>query len=214
MDHKTVLAFMAHPDDAEICMGGTLARFADNGYDVHIGLTSVPDDFDTRVDEARKGAAILGATLHVMEFPGTGSTWQVEDVPVYRLVAGFDQLQQEVRPDAIFTHWNGDTHYDHVMVARASLSVARRLQVDLYMCEQPNQYAPWAFPMELNTFIDVSNYMNKRLESIRAHRSQTANRTYEQHVLARARYHGERIGCEYAEGFQCVIQRLTIGTYR
>lgn len=201
---------MAHPDDAEICMGGSLARFADAGYEVHIGLSSVPDRRELRLAEAEEGARILGATLHLIDFPGRPETWQVEDVPLYNLVGAFDQLQRKLRPSVIFTHWNGDTHYDHVLVARAAVSMTRRLQVDLYMCEQPNQYAASASAMELNTFVDVSNHLERRLESVRAHRSQVAGSSYEEHIRARARYHGERIGCEYAEAFRCIIQRLTI----
>jgi LmbE family N-acetylglucosaminyl deacetylase len=202
---------MAHPDDAEICMGGSLARFADAGYEVHIGLSSVPDRRELRISEAEEGARILGATLHLIEFPGHPQTWQVEDIPLYKLVRAFDDLQGQLQPSLIFTHWIGDTHYDHVLVARAAVSMTRRLEGDLYMCEQPNQYAVSASAMELNTFVDVSRHLERRLEGVRAHRSQVTNSTYEEHIRARARYHGERIGCDYAEAFHCVIQRLRIG---
>lgn len=205
---KSVLAFMAHPDDAEICMGGTLARLADSGYNVHIVLASVPDNRDQRLAEAEAGARILGANFHLIDVVKNAATWQVEDVPLYRLVGAFDEVQRQILPSMIFTHWNGDTHYDHVLVSRATISATRRLSVDLFMCEQPNQYAPSATPMQLNTYVDVSRYMERRLKGINAHVSQTTNRAYDDHVLNRARYHGERIGCEYAEAFQCVVQRL------
>ena len=39
----TVLALMAHPDDAEMCCGGTLIRLADAGCEVHIA-TATPGD--------------------------------------------------------------------------------------------------------------------------------------------------------------------------
>ena len=44
---KTVLAFMAHPDDAELLCAGALIRLADAGWEVHIA-TATPGDCGTR----------------------------------------------------------------------------------------------------------------------------------------------------------------------
>ena len=38
-----VLAVYAHPDDPEISAGGTLARWADAGADVHVLITTRGD---------------------------------------------------------------------------------------------------------------------------------------------------------------------------
>src|SRR3954466_3053365 len=71
-----VLAIYAHPDDPEISAGGTLARWADGGAEVHVVVTtrgdkgtSDPDaDLDalvrTRVDETAAAARVLGITAH------------------------------------------------------------------------------------------------------------------------------------------------------
>jgi LmbE family N-acetylglucosaminyl deacetylase len=204
---RKVLALMAHPDDAELCAGGTLARFAARGHDVHIVVASIPDLRETRIEEAQAGASILGATVH---FPARHGTWQVEDIRMYELVRIFDQFVQDISPNIVFTHWENDTHYDHTLVAKASLSATRRRCVDLYMCEQPNLYAPQASAFAPDTFVDVSDFMEQRLASVRAHQSQVAGRTYEQHMLARASFYGDRCQCKYAEAFKCVIQQLKV----
>jgi LmbE family N-acetylglucosaminyl deacetylase len=59
----TVLAFHAHPDDEVLLTGGTLARLAAEGHRVVIvvacdGAVEAPN---TRLDEFRESAAILGA---------------------------------------------------------------------------------------------------------------------------------------------------------
>ena len=36
MNDKSVLAFMAHPDDVEFLCAGTLVKLKQNGYDIHL----------------------------------------------------------------------------------------------------------------------------------------------------------------------------------
>lgn len=57
----SVLTVMAHPDDAELWAGGTLALCVAAGADVTI---AVPRHPEPRASEAAAGAAALGAGLH------------------------------------------------------------------------------------------------------------------------------------------------------
>src|SRR5437763_15976262 len=73
---ERALAIYAHPDDPEISAGGTLARWADAGAEVHVVVTtrgdkgtSDPDaDLDAlaqlRVEETEAAAAVLGIAGH------------------------------------------------------------------------------------------------------------------------------------------------------
>lgn len=196
---------MAHPDDAELCMGGTLARFAHAGYDVHIVVASIPNLREARVEETRRAAAILGAKVHWAFHEGT---WRIEDIPVSNLVGIFDEFVRNLAPHLIFTHWDHDTHYDHVTVAKAALASVRRRSVNVYMCESPNLYAPTEIAFDANTFVDITNFMKQRLDSVRIHETQTLDRNYEDQILTRARFYGHRFNCKYAEAFKCVIQEL------
>src|SRR5437870_13031855 len=76
-----VLAVYAHPDDPEISAGGTLARWADAGADVHVLITTRGDkgssdpDADTealartRVNETLAASRVLGVTPHHRDHP-------------------------------------------------------------------------------------------------------------------------------------------------
>lgn len=207
IDRGPVAAIMAHPDDAEICMGGTLARCAAAGRDVHIVISSLPDEPERRRREAAEAARLLGAQVHWVAGSGT---WQVEDVPTYRLVAEFDRLLGALEPAMIFTHAFGDPHYDHVCVARAVTSAARRRPAELYFCEPPSLRTPLPSAFEPDTFVDVTDWLARGLEAVRAHASQAATRGFEAQILARARLHGARAGVEYAEGFQSVWRLLAV----
>src|SRR3569833_221757 len=64
-----LIAVGAHPDDVEIACGGTLARLARKGY--RVGIVDLTDGEptplspgpDVRLEEARRAAEILGATV-------------------------------------------------------------------------------------------------------------------------------------------------------
>ena len=69
------LAFMAHPDDAEILCGGTLARLARLGWQVHIATCTAGDCgsvsqspreiSNVRTQEAKRAARGICAALGV-----------------------------------------------------------------------------------------------------------------------------------------------------
>src|SRR3989304_3363202 len=74
---NVVLALMAHPDDAELLCGGTLALLAKHGWGVHVdpatpgdcGSTSLKPEAIAAIrrQEARSAVAILGGQFHCLE---------------------------------------------------------------------------------------------------------------------------------------------------
>jgi LmbE family N-acetylglucosaminyl deacetylase len=105
------LAIGAHPDDVEFGAGGTLARWAAAGTDVHLliltdgskGTWDADDDLDRlvaiRADEARAAAAMLArATVHFGGFVD-GELGSGEDVR--RVVCASIRT---VRPDVVLGH--------------------------------------------------------------------------------------------------------------
>jgi LmbE family N-acetylglucosaminyl deacetylase len=105
------LAIGAHPDDVEFGAGGTLARWAAAGTEVHLlvltdgskGTWNADDDLarliETRIDEARDAAATLaGATVH---FGGFVDGELESGVDVRKLVCA---TIRTVRPDVVLGH--------------------------------------------------------------------------------------------------------------
>src|SRR4030095_5073660 len=74
---NVALSLMAHPDDAEILCGGTLALLAKEGWEVHIAsatpgdcgsATLGPEEIAaTRRREGRDAARLIGGTFHTLE---------------------------------------------------------------------------------------------------------------------------------------------------
>ena len=199
----TVLAFGAHPDDLEIGAGGLLARLAAEGADVTLGITTIPNDFETRLAEARAAADILGAELIVLF---DDKPTRVEDVPMQELVRRYDHLVGDLRPDLVITHSAHDLHWDHGLVNRATVSALRRTPCDLLAyLSSPEMNAQARCVGEC--FADITSSIEAKLEAIRCHQSQLSKLDVESsRDLARAM--GRISGYSYAEAYEVLRVRI------
>ena len=105
---ERVLAIYAHPDDPEISAGGTLARWADAGAEVHVVVTTRGDKGTNdpeadlaelarlRVEETAAAAQVLGIAFHHhLDHPDG----EIADDRALRLE--LVRLIRSVRPDAV-----------------------------------------------------------------------------------------------------------------
>ncbi len=200
-----VLVFGAHPDDLEIGMGGTIAKHVDVGDEVVMVVGTVPSQAQRRKDEARSGAKILGGDLRFLEIESDEFEYN------RRLVGQIDALLKEIDPELIYTHWDQDSHQDHNNLSRGVMSATRKNRCSVLMYEQtiPGGIVPGGFKAQ--SFVDVSDFIDRKIESIRAHESQHElnGDLWLQGVRGRASYRGFQINVAYAEAFE-VIKEIEI----
>jgi len=195
-----VLVFGSHPDDIEIGMGGTVAKHSRLGDTVLMAVATVPSKRERRVAEAEEGARILGARLILLDIDPDQLAHDRKTIQV------MDRTLSDFRPDLIYTHWDQDSHQDHNSVSRSVISAARENRCSLLMYEQtiPGGIVPGGFKAQ--SFVDVSEFIDLKLVSILAHKSQMeANGDWWlQGVKGRAMYRGYQIHTKYAEAFEVV----------
>ena len=114
---KHILLIHAHPDDAEILAGGTLALLARKGHQITIATMTAGDcgsaDHDPeeisaiRQEEARRAAAMIGASY---EWLGFYDLAIFDDDPSRRRVTA---ALRRIRPDIVLTAAPVDYHCDH-----------------------------------------------------------------------------------------------------
>lgn len=136
--NKTLLAILAHPDDESFGPGGTLAKYAAEGVDVHICIAtdgaagSVGKEFEDkrnelasiRAVELQKAVAILGGTLHDLGYRDSGMQGDPNNDHPDAFIRSDDseaigrvvRLIRAVRPNIILTHdeTGGYFHPDHI----------------------------------------------------------------------------------------------------
>lgn len=110
---SAVLAFGAHPDDAELAYGATLARLALAGVSVRIvdltaGERGSRGDRATRAREARESARVLGVERECLELPDLGIT---SDDP--RQVRALVEAIRRMRPRLVLAPHPEEGHPDH-----------------------------------------------------------------------------------------------------
>lgn len=199
--HRNMLVFGAHPDDLEIGMAGTVCRLVACGHNVYSCIASVPDDRDARMREAREAARILGIK-EVIALPLRPSQLGYNRATI----GAIDLVIRQFSPHSVFTHWNEDSHQDHVNVTRCVIAATRKNSFNVYMYEQtiPGGITPAGFRAQL--IVDVSKYIDRKIESIQAHVSQIRrNGTWwSEGVRGRAMYRGYQINTQYAEAFEVI----------
>jgi LmbE family N-acetylglucosaminyl deacetylase len=193
----TVLAIGAHPDDLEIAVGGTLARFARDGARVVMAIVSIPADFDTRCAEARRAAEILGCELRLLV---EDDCKRIDDIKSYQLVSMLDALVRELEPAALLTHSATEFHRDHVAVHNACVSTQRLKAFDLFHFN-PTMVRPVPVAFYPRAYVDVSETIELKMQAIEAHSSQFGSRGLDSELYRDvARVNGRMVGVKYAEG--------------
>ena len=184
----------AHPDDVEVCAGGTVAKLVANGWEVVI---ATPYKNDVRYEEAVRAAAALGAVY-----------WNWKVGLERRDVIIFCEGGQRPGWDLIVTPSPQDSHQEHREIAELGYALARKNNVELW---HMNTGIPGglAISPKLNHFMSLNNdQLRAKSDSIRAHKSQWEKYggwDWLDTISARDRHYGGLIGAPYAEGYERIF---------
>jgi len=194
---KTVFAIGAHPDDLEIGIGGTLAKLRRDGARVVMVVASIPKDFDVRLEEAKRGAEILGCDLRLLL---DGGPKRLEDVKTCDLVGMLDGVVKEYQPAAVLTHSNADFHNDHLLIYNACLPTQRLASFDFFSYH-PTNCRPVPVQFHPRAYVDITDTIDAKMHAITAHASQFGGRGLDTEMYREfAHMQGRMVGVPYAEG--------------
>jgi LmbE family N-acetylglucosaminyl deacetylase len=143
----TILCLGAHCDDIEIGCGGTLIELARRHPQLHF-LWVVFSSDAVREAETRSAASLLlpgaNVSVEVLRFRGSYFPYVGADIKDV-----FESLRSRVSPDLVMTHYLGDRHQDHRVVAELTWNTFRRhaiLEYEIPKYEgdlaQPQVYCP------------------------------------------------------------------------
>jgi len=216
-----ILAVFAHPDDLELSVGGTMLKLKSLGYktgalDVTRGEMGTRGTVEGRAKEAEAAAKIL--KLDVRENLGLpdGGVF-VNDESRVAIVRAFRRL----KPKVVLTQQIGDSHPDHNNIAqlvRECMRLSAMKNFDFETGEEkikPPIIAHNIFSrrVEPSFIVDISEFLDEKIEAIRAHRSQfydpdspepetmLTGKDYIDSIANRSRYFGSLIGVAAGEPF-------------
>ncbi|WP_373518823.1 bacillithiol biosynthesis deacetylase BshB1 [Pricia sp.] len=221
-----VLVFGSHPDDAELGAGATIAKEVANGKKVGIidltrGELGTRGSAEIRDQESAKSAKILGVAVREnLEF---SDGFFVNDKE-HQL--GVIRMLRKYRPETVLCNAIEDRHIDHgrgsKLVSDACflsglIKIETKLEAngELQLPWRPKvvyHYIQWK-NIKPDFVIDVSGYIEKKIEAILAYSSQfhdpkskepetpISSKNFLDSVKYRARDLGRLVGVEYGEGF-------------
>ncbi len=225
-----ILAIGAHPDDVEMSCGATIAKEIAAGKVVGIldltrGELGTRGSAEIRSKEAKEAARILGVKVreNLGLSDGFFQNTKEAQLAVIRMI-------RKYRPEVVLCNAVEDRHIDHGKGSKLSsdacfLSGLRRIETELdgesqqaWRPRHVYHYIQWK-ELEPDFVVDVSGYMDKKLEAVFAYRSQfydenskepetpISSKNATESLRYRNRNLGRLIGTEYGEGF--TVERYT-----
>jgi N-acetylglucosamine malate deacetylase 1 len=209
----SLLAFGAHPDDIEFGCGGVIAHEARVGHTAHFVVCSRGEAGTNgkpaqRIAEAKKSAALLGATVEFIELDGDAHL-EVRATHAIKLA----RILRRVRPSIVLApSLVENQHPDHARLGQLVRDAARLARygglkelraLPPHAIDQLFFYAvtPEAEPSDITpVLIDISapEVLTTWTAAMEAHASQMQTRNYVELQLTRARLRGLRAGIGHA----------------
>jgi bacillithiol biosynthesis deacetylase BshB1 len=216
-----LLAIMAHPDDAELLCGGTLALAAQQGHrtgvlDLSGGEAGTQGDAEGRGQEAGAAAAILGLTARRSAgLPDAA----LQNTPETRaIVARWIRILQ---PRTVILHWPEGRHPDHRVASSLGCDACfiaglRRVPVE----GEPHRPHAVIYAQSYREdavrpsfVVDITSVIDRKLDALFAFKTQVSGRTalgeafgggerpLREQLLAHAAHYGSFIRRPYGEPF-------------
>lgn len=214
---ETILVFSAHSDDLQIGVGGSIAKYAEEGHRIiSIIFTSgegsspwIKGDVikEERIREAIKIDQFLGCEktlfLSIKDkdlFGGLKHKGLVNFVNNKTVIEKVANVIKKYNPDKIFTHSKSDPHEDH----RCANEIVFKALAQTNSKASVFAFEVWNVLNENHPrmYVDVSKTFKKKLEAMKMFKSQKMSiyALFIQ-VILRAFFSGFHAKCRFAERF-------------
>lgn len=221
-----VLVFAAHPDDAELSMGGTIAKLAKQNFKVGI-VDLTKGELGTRGNEvSRRNEAVMADRILKVSIRNNLS---IPDGNIQRTKKNLIAVVREIRnfkPKIIFTPYFSDRHPDHqdasMLIKEAMFSTGLPKFKTNYAKKAQTAYRPkklfyymQTYTFEPSFIVDISDSFEAKMKAIKAFKTQFFNPQSKEpetfisrpefldYLIARSQFYGFQIGKKFGEPFFC-----------
>jgi len=221
-----VLIFSAHPDDAELSMGGTIARFTSSG--IKTGIIDLTEaELSTRgTIESRRVETENASRILNINFRENLGLPDGEIKPSKEFINLVASKIRQFKPKIVFAPYFNDRHPDHIGAAQIVKEAFFLAGLARYESLENNKLQEHYRPKKLFYFfqtyetepsfiVDISDFYEIKMKAVKAYSTQFYNpgcnepatfisdEKFMLYLDARAKYHGFKIGKNYGEPFFC-----------
>lgn len=218
------MVVVAHPDDEVLGCGGTMARLAGEGSDVHVLILSEGITSRARVRDraaaapalaglkhsAQRANAVLGAaSVRICDFPDN----RMDSCDLLDVVKLIEDEVMNRRPQLVFTHHHSDLNVDHRAVHEAVNTACRPLPeqpVRQLLFFEVASSTEWGTSraravFSPNYFYNIEHYLDRKIAALQEYASEMRVFPHARSLPAvehLARWRGATVGCAAAEAFE------------
>ena len=193
-----ILAIGAHPDDIEYGCAGTMIKYAERGHHIFLMvLTSGQEGGSTEIRQQEQEAA---AEIMKVQKVFWGDYHDTQLPLNKELIEKIEEVLGEVKPDLILVNYGDDTHQDHRILTRATMSATRYVRNVLFF------EGPTTQNFNPQVFVDISDTLERKFKVLEAHASQVMKTNIEDMYIielarANATFRGIQGRVKFAEAF-------------
>jgi LmbE family N-acetylglucosaminyl deacetylase len=193
-----ILAIGAHPDDIEYGCAGTLVKYADRGHRIHLMILTGGEEGGNGEERQREQSA-AAETIGTQQVFWGG--YRDTQLPLNQeLIDKIEEVLVEVKPDLILVNHGDDTHQDHRILTRATMSATRYVRNVLFF------EGPTSQNFNPQVFVDISDTLERKFKALEAHASQVMKTNIENMSIvelarANATFRGIQGRVKFAEAF-------------
>jgi LmbE family N-acetylglucosaminyl deacetylase len=211
-----IAVIAAHPDDEVLGAGGTLARHARNGDEVHAVVVAegASSRYEHDVKELLQKAGLRAAEeigFSSIRFEGLADQ-RLDELPLIDVTQRIEAILEELDPEVVYTHFPGDVNTDHGVVARAAWTACRPYRfprIRRFAAFETPSSTEWAWPLpgggfQPSLFVDVTDSIDSKLAAIECYESELRDYPHPRSTRSlreRAAYWGSVVGRPCAEPF-------------
>ena len=203
MEHNRILCLSPHADDSDIWAGGSIARWIEEGKNVHYVAFSIPpDDIEHKPLVLRKelleATEVLGIkreNIHISNFVPREFPNSRQDILDYMLF-----LKQDVKPDLVLLPSTNDTHQDHKVISEEGFRAFKLCSIVGYESPYNNMQFKTGMYVKLS-----KKHIERKIAAVKKYKSQE-DKIYanEGFFKSLAQVRGAQIGAEFAECFEVI----------
>jgi len=218
---KTILVIAAHPDDEILGCGGAMARHSAEGDKVYtlimgegiaardgISLEDRNEAQEKLLRSAIQANKTVGASL--LEFQKLADN-RMDQLCLLDIVKLIEAQIELYKPTVIYTHYPQDLNIDHRLTSQAVITACRPLPgfcVKEILFFEVISSTEWQLagvdPFAPNYFVDISNFLELKLEALKAYESEMRSWPHArslENVAHLAHFRGASLGLNAAESF-------------
>lgn len=221
---KKILIIAPHPDDEVLGVGGTLLKKKKEkfitGCVIVTSFSEKNNDSLKKINFQRKEIINSHKKLKIdksfiLEYPPT----KLDQVPIAKIISSLSDIFDKFKPTEVYLPHEGDSHTDHGIVLRASLSCCkwfRRSYIDKIYCYETlsetnmpkKNYIDKLFkPIH---FVEISKEIKRKVSGLKSYKSQIKKFPFPRSpeaITSLAKYRGTYCGYKYAEAFEVIFSK-------